>query len=73
MKRRIKTGRLRTLGFSLNILTDSEAEEIHIASLELLKETGVFVESEEAIAIYDGSGCIVDRKEKVVRFPPLGG
>lgn len=69
MKRRIKTGRLRTLGFSLNILTDSEAEEIHIASLELLKETGVFVESEEAIAIYDGSGCIVDRKEKVVRFP----
>jgi len=69
MKRRLKAGKRRNSGFSLNVLTDDEAREIHLATLELLKDTGVFVENDEAMAILDGGGCLVDRKEKVVRFP----
>ena len=48
MLRKRKAGIKRNSGFSLNVMTDDEAHEIHLATLEVLKETGVFVESEEA-------------------------
>ncbi len=69
MIRRLKAGIQRNSGFSLNVMTDDEVHEIHLATLEVLRDTGVFVESEEAIEIYDGAGCIVDPKTKTVRFP----
>lgn len=69
MKRRLKAGKRRNFGLSLNILTDDEAHEIHLATLELLKDIGVFVENEEALAIFDGGGCLVDKKKKVAKFP----
>ena len=64
MFRKRKAGILRNSGFSLNVMTDDEAHEIHLATLEVLKETGVFVESEEAMAMLDGGGCRVDPKQK---------
>jgi len=69
MKRTFKAGIHRNSGFSLNVMTDDEANEIHLATLEILRDTGVYVESEEAIEIYDGAGCIVDQKTKTVKFP----
>ena len=69
MIRRLKAGIKRNSGFSLNVMTDDEAHEIHLATLEVLRDTGVFVESEEAIAIFDGAGCSVDPKTKTVKFP----
>jgi trimethylamine---corrinoid protein Co-methyltransferase len=69
MKRLLKAGKHRNSGFSLNVLTDDELHEIHLATLEVLKDTGVFVESEEAMEIYHGGGCLVDRKTKTVKFP----
>jgi len=69
MKRRQKSGKWRNSGCSLNILTDDEAHEIHLSTLELLKDIGVFVENDEALAIFDGGGCRVDPKHKVVKFP----
>ncbi|UCG06649.1 MAG: trimethylamine methyltransferase family protein [Desulfobacterales bacterium] len=69
MKRRLKAGKRRNSGFSLNVLTDDECNEIHLATLDVLKHTGVFVEHEEALEVLDGGGCLVDRKNKVVKFP----
>jgi trimethylamine--corrinoid protein Co-methyltransferase len=69
MKRRLKAGKRRNSGFSLNVLTDDECHEIHLATLEVLKDTGVFVESKEALDIFDGGGCRVDPKTKTVKFP----
>ena len=69
MKRRFKTGVNRNSGLSLNILTDNECHEIHLATLELLKDTGVYCESEEALAYFDGGGCQIDLGKKVVKFP----
>jgi len=69
MKRRIKVGKSRNTGFSLNVLTDDECHEIHLATLEVLKETGVFVESKEALELFDGGGCQVDPQTKTVKFP----
>ncbi|MGD2013955.1 MAG: trimethylamine methyltransferase family protein, partial [Desulfobacterales bacterium] len=69
MLRKRKAGIKRNSGFSLNVMTDDEAHEIHLATLEVLKETGVFVESEEALEVLDGGGCRVERKTKTVKFP----
>ena len=69
MKRRLKAGKNRNSGFGLNVLTDDECNEIHLATLDVLKHTGVYVEHEEAMDLFDGGGCMVDRKNKVVKFP----
>ena len=69
MLRRRKTGINRNSGFSLNVMTDDEANEIHLATLEVMKEIGVFVESDEALAVLDGGGCRIDTQTKTVKFP----
>jgi len=69
MKRRLKAGKSRNSGFSLNVLTDDEVHEIHLATLEVLKDVGGFVENEEALERFDGGGCDVDRNNRVVKFP----
>jgi len=57
-------------GFSINVFTDDELYEIHLATLEVMEKTGLFVQDEEALDIFDGGGAIVDRKTKNVKFPP---
>lgn len=70
MKRPLKSGKLSSGGFSLNVLTDDELYEIHLATLEVLKDTGVYVESEEAREIFSAGGAEIDEKTKVVTFKP---
>ena len=62
MKRRLKAGKNRNSGFSLNLMTDDEIHEIHLSTLQILKNTGVFVENDKALEIFHGSGCKVDAK-----------
>jgi trimethylamine--corrinoid protein Co-methyltransferase len=69
MKRRSKAGKNRSSGFSLNVMTDDEVHEIHLGTLEVLKDVGIFVESQEALERFDGGGCEVDMQNKVVKFP----
>ncbi len=60
MKRNWHAGQRLSGGLSLNILSDDELDEIHLATLEILEKTGLFVEDEEALAIFDGGGAFVD-------------
>ncbi len=70
MKRNLHAGRRQSGGLGLKIFTDDELEEIHLATLEVLQNTGLFIEGEEALDILDGGGAVVDRNNKVVKFPP---
>ena len=70
MKRNLHAGGLRSRGLSLNVFTESELEEIHLATLEVLERTGVFVEDDEALDIFKDGGCRVDRETHIVRIPP---
>ena len=70
MKRNLHAGKRQSGGLGLKIFTDDELYEIHLATLEVLQETGLFIEDEEALEILDGGGAIVDPKKKVVKFPP---
>jgi trimethylamine--corrinoid protein Co-methyltransferase len=54
----------------LEILTDEQVEAIHFAALDVLQATGVMVESEQALRVYEKGGCIVDHDSRRVKFPP---
>jgi trimethylamine---corrinoid protein Co-methyltransferase len=69
MKRRSKAGKSRNSGFSLNVMSDDEIHEIHLGTLEILKDVGIFVESEEALERFGDAGCEVDKESRVVKFP----
>ena len=70
MKRNLHAGIQLNGGLSLNILTDDEVNEIHLGTLELLDQTGVFVEDERALDCFESGGARVDRESKMVQIPP---
>jgi trimethylamine--corrinoid protein Co-methyltransferase len=59
-----------TVGFSMNCFSNDDLEDIHLATLEILHQTGVRVESEEAMEIFEQGKASVDRDEKLVKIPP---
>jgi len=58
------------MGAQLGILTEDACEEIHLATLEVLERTGVWVEADDALDVYADAGCEVDREHRIVRIPP---
>ena len=54
---------------SLNNLTDDELNDIHQATIEVLEKTGLFIETDEALQVFDGAGAEVDRQKKIVKIP----
>jgi trimethylamine--corrinoid protein Co-methyltransferase len=70
VKRNLFAGRPRSGGLSLSVFTDAEMDDIHLASLEILERTGVWVEADDALDIYADGGCVVDRETRMVRIPP---
>ncbi len=55
---------------SFSNLTSLELDEIHRATLEVLEKTGIYVETDEALEIFDGAGAEIDRTRKIVKMPP---
>lgn len=55
-------------GAGFRMLTDAQLGEIHHASLEILRRTGVHVYDAEALALLQDAGCVVDEVQRV-RFP----
>jgi len=62
-------GKPLTHGLSLNILTDDELEDIHLGTLEVLERTGIFIENDEALDIFESAGAKVIRDSKIVKIP----
>ena len=44
----------------VKLLTDSQLEAIHTATLDVLERTGIKFESEQALKLLQKNGCIVD-------------
>ena len=70
MRRNLQAGRRRFGALSLEMFTEDELVDIHQATLEVLADTGVFVEDGEARGLFAAAGCAVDDGTKVVRIPP---
>lgn len=70
MRSGLLAGKNRSIGLSVNILTDEELQDIHLATLEILDKTGLFVENEEALDLFENAGAKVNRETKMVKIPP---
>ena len=53
----------------LEILSAEQVQELHRSTLQVLRETGVRIESEWALDFLEKHGCQVDREAMRVRFP----
>ena len=69
-RHRLRAGIDGSRGFGLKAFSDDELYAIHIATLEILAQTGIRVECDRAMDILEGSGVAVDRKKNLVRIPP---
>jgi trimethylamine--corrinoid protein Co-methyltransferase len=72
---RDKGGNVTIKGYSRNfkpleILTEEQVESIHRGTLEVLWVTGVRVEHDRALKLFEKNGCRVDYNEMRVRMPP---
>ena len=65
-----RSAKQRNKGLYFNSLTDAELNDIHQATLEVLEKTGLFIETDEALEIFDGAGAEIDAKNKIVKIPP---
>ena len=52
-----------------DVLSRSEIERIHEATIEILEDVGIRFPSERALAVLEQSGCDVDRDTQIVRMP----
>ena len=52
----------------LDVLTGEQIEQIHSASLRVLKKTGVRFDSKRALQLFEKNGCVVDHDTNRVRF-----
>ncbi len=57
-------------GFGFNVFVDEEIEKIHLATLDVLENTGLYVGDDKAIDILEKGGARVDRKTRIVKLPP---
>lgn len=53
----------------VRILSDSEIESIHQATLQVLEEVGCKFESQRALKLLEKNGCKVDFEQRLVKIP----
>jgi trimethylamine--corrinoid protein Co-methyltransferase len=56
-------------GWGLRTFTQDALDEIHAATQDILRTTGVSVDCDEALEILNKGGCWTNSKTRVVRFP----
>ncbi len=69
MQRGPHAGTHQSGGFRLQCLSQEELKEIHLATLEVLWETGVYVQCPKAREVFAEAGCKITSKG-VVKIPP---
>lgn len=67
--RGIHAGSARLEGIGLNMFTYDELYDIHLATLDVLWNIGVKVESEQAREIFYSHGCTVNPETHIVKIP----
>ena len=56
-------------GWGLRTFTRDALDELHAATLDVLRTTGVSVDCDEALDILEKGGCWTNKKTRVARFP----
>ncbi len=69
VKRNLYSDIMMSGGFGFNVFTEEEIERVHLATLEVMEKTGLYVGTEEALDILEGGGARVDREKQIAKFP----
>jgi trimethylamine--corrinoid protein Co-methyltransferase len=69
LKRNIYAGKSLSGGLGLKVFTDDELDDIHLATLEVLEKTGLLFDDDEALEVLHGGGAVIDKKNKIAKFP----
>ena len=56
-------------GGQLKFLTQSEIEEIHQRSLDVLQEVGCYMDHEKALDVFKTHGAVVNKASRIVKIP----
>lgn len=70
MRRGIHAGLPQQDGVGIAPLSAGDVDQIHLASLEVLERTGVWVQDDDALDVFADGGCRVDRETRMVQIPP---
>jgi trimethylamine--corrinoid protein Co-methyltransferase len=68
VKRNLHAGRRKSGGLRVDVFTEDELADLHLATLDVLDRTGVYVETEEAQEIFAGAGARVE-SNGIVHIP----
>jgi len=60
---------LRAGSFGLNVFSQDDLDQIHMATLDVLWNIGLLVKSPKARMIFGDNGCAVDEKTEIVKIP----
>jgi trimethylamine--corrinoid protein Co-methyltransferase len=60
---------LKAGSFGLNVLSDDDLEQIHLATLDVLWNIGLKIKSPKAREVFGDNGCVVDQKTEIVKVP----
>jgi trimethylamine---corrinoid protein Co-methyltransferase len=60
---------LRHSGTTLNLFSEADCDDLHMATLDVLARAGVLVDDDAALDIFADGGCKVDRETHVVKIP----
>ncbi|OFW59458.1 MAG: hypothetical protein A2133_07480 [Actinobacteria bacterium RBG_16_64_13] len=69
MRHGLRAG-LRHQGATLNLFSETDLDDLHLGTLDVLERAGVSVEADEAIDVFADGGCRVDRENHIVKIPP---
>ncbi|MCK4246624.1 trimethylamine methyltransferase family protein, partial [Candidatus Bipolaricaulota bacterium] len=58
------------IGDKYNVLSQEEIEKIHNSSLSVLEETGVRVDDDHFLTLFEKIGANVNRNQRLVKLPP---
>ncbi|MBM3124559.1 MAG: trimethylamine methyltransferase [Chloroflexi bacterium] len=67
-KKVVQAQEVRNKPSGFRMFTDAQLDEIHLASLEILRRTGVRVHEKESLNLLREAGCVVT-DDNLVRFP----
>lgn len=56
-------------GPALQLFSEGDLKRIHLASLEILRYTGIKVEDDEALDYFEKAGAYVDKESSIVKIP----
>lgn len=70
MRRGVPTGGEVFAAADIRLMSNDAMRQIHLATLEILERTGIWVELDEALDVYSDGKCLVDRDTHIVRIPP---